>query len=195
MTTAKITYNDGKVHLECDGEPLAITIEYDGIIEAKSLLPNGFIIQEKRNKIMILRLCKKKFPKILFEYVGRFRIKKTDLYDINNKITALSTKKTDQFYRIKDNWEELNSNWGVYSDLYYHKGDRTSALFSKTDIVTNNLKSTSGNLFLKDGTAYYGDVHLHSNGTFMTGGEHNEDSKILYKKKKRIIKNGIARKI
>ena len=55
MTKAKITYFDGKVYLECDGNPLAIKISYEGIFNAKSLLPNGFIIQEKNQTIIILK--------------------------------------------------------------------------------------------------------------------------------------------
>jgi len=191
MTTAKITYNDGQVRLECDGNPLAIMIHYEGIIQATSNLPQGFIIKESKKRIMILRLSEQPFPEVLFEYEGRFKIIRSDLYDNRNRITALSTKKTDQYYRIKDAYVELNSKWIEYGDTYTY-GDISKR---KTDIVTNNLRATSGNLFLKDGTAYYGDVHFHSDGTFMTGGVHNEDSQILYRKKKKFIKNGIARKL
>tara|TARA_B100002052_G_C15723737_1_gene525398 strand:- start:66 stop:641 length:576 start_codon:yes stop_codon:yes gene_type:complete len=191
MTTAKITYNDGQVRLECDGNPLAIMIQYEGIIQATSNLPQGFIIKETKNRIMILRLSEQPFPEVLFEYEGRFKIIRSDLYNNRNRITALSTKKTDQYYRIKDKYTELNSKWVEYGDTYTY-GDISKR---KTDIVTNNLRTTSGNLFLKDGTAYYGDVHFHSDGTFMTGGVHNEDSQILYRKKKKFIKNGIARKL
>ena len=191
MTTAKITYNDGQVRLECDGNPLAIMIHYEGIIQATSNLPQGFIIKETKNRIMILRLSEQPFPEVLFEYEGRFKIIRSDLYNNRNRITALSTKKTDQYYRIKDAYVELNSKWIEYGDTYTY-GDISKR---KTDIVTNNLRATSGNLFLKDGTAYYGDVHFHSDGTFMTGGVHNEDSQILYRKKKKFIKNGIARKL
>ena len=191
MTTAKITYNDGQVRLECDGNPLAIMIHYEGIIQATSNLPQGFIIKETKNRIMILRLSEQPFPEVLFEYEGRFKIIRSDLYNNRNRITALSTKKTDQYYRIKDKYTELNSKWVEYGDTYTY-GDISKR---KTDIVTNNLRTTSGNLFLKDGTAYYGDVHFHSDGTFMTGGVHNEDSQILYRKKKKFIKNGIARKL
>ena len=191
MTTAKITYNDGQVRLECDGNPLAIMIHYEGIIQATSNLPQGFIIKETKNRIMILRLSEQPFPEVLFEYEGRFKIIRSDLYNNRNRITALSTKKTDQYYRIKDKYTELNSKWVEYGDTYTY-GDISKR---KTDIVTNNLRTTSGNLFLKDGTAYYGDVHFHSDGTFMTGGVHNEDSQRLYRKKKKFIKNGIARKL
>jgi len=191
MTTAKITYNDGQVRLESDGNPLAIMIHYEGIIQATSNLPQGFIIKESKKRIMILRLSEQPFPEVLFEYEGRFKIIRSDLYNNRNRITALSTKKTDQYYRIKDKYTELNSKWTEYGDTYTY-GDIGKR---KTDIVTNNLRTTSGNLFLKDGTAYYGDVHFHSDGTFMTGGVHNEDSQILYRKKKKFIKNGIARKI
>ena len=191
MTKAKITYIDGKVHLECDGNPLAIKINYEGVIEAKSLLPNGFIIQEKNQTIIILRLVNTQFPEALFEYKGNFKIKRSDLYDRRNRITALSTTKTDQFYRIKDTWNQLNSKWNEYSSHYRY----LETYKRRTNIVTNNLKSTSGNLFLKDGATYTGDVHFHSGGTFMTGAEHSEDSQKLYRKKKRFIKNGIARKI
>ena len=191
MTTAKITYNDGQVRLECDGNPLAIMIHYEGIIQATSNLPQGFIIKETKNRIMILRLSDQPFPEVLFEYEGSFKIMRSDLYNNRNRITALSTKKTDQYYRIKDKYTELNSKWVEYGDTYTY-GDISKR---KTDIVTNNLRTTSGNLFLKDGTAYYGDVHFHSDGTFMTGGVHNEESQILYRKKKKFIKNGIARKL
>ena len=150
-----------------------------------------FIIKETKNRIMILRLSDQPFPEVLFEYEGRFKIIKSDLYNNRNRITALSTKKTDQYYRIKDKYTELNSKWVEYGDTYTY-GDISKR---KTDIVTNNLRTTSGNLFLKDGTAYYGDIHFHSDGTFMTGGVHNEDSQRLYRKKKKFIKNGIARKI
>ena len=191
MTKAKITYNDGQVRLECDGNPLIIMIHYEGIIQATSNLPQGFIISETKKRIAILRLSDKKFPEVLFEYEGSFKIIRSDLYNNRNRITALSTKKTDQYYRIKDKYTELNSKWVEYGDTYTY-GDISKR---KTDIVTNNLRATSGNLFLKDGTAYYGDVHFHSDGTFMTGGVHNEDSQILYRKKKKFIKNGIARKL
>lgn len=191
MTKAKITYNDGQVRLECDGNPLVIMIHYEGIIQATSNLPQGFIVSENKKRIVILRLSDKQFPEVLFEYEGRFKIIRSDLYNNRNRITALSTKKTDQYYRIKDKYTELNSKWVEYGDTYTY-GDISKR---KTDIVTNNLRATSGNLFLKDGTAYYGDVHFHSDGTFMTGGVHNEDSQILYRKKKKFIKNGIARKL
>ena len=191
MTNAKITYNDGQVHLECDGNPLAIMIHYEGLIEATSNLPDGFIIKESKKRIMILRLSNKTFPDTLFTYKGRFKIIRSDLYNNRNRITALSTTKTDQFYRIKDKWSELNSTWSEYGSYYGY----LSTGKRKTDIVTNNLKATSGNLFLKDGSSYYGDVHFHSDGTFMTGGVHSEDSQKLYRKKKRFIKNGIARKL
>ncbi len=50
MTKAKITYNDGQVRLECDGNPLIIMIHYEGIIQATSNLPQGFIVSEiKKN--------------------------------------------------------------------------------------------------------------------------------------------------
>ena len=191
MTRAKINYSDGQVFLESDGNPLVIIIHYQGVIEAISNLPDGFIIKESKRRIVILRLTDKPFPNKLFTYKGGFRIIRSDLYDKRNRVTALSTKKTDQYYRIKDNWSQLNSTWTEYDETYSY--EFTNKI--KTDIVTNNLKSTSGNLFLKDGTAYYGDVHFHSDGTFMTGGIHNEDSQKLYRKKKRFIKNGIARKL
>ena len=81
MTTAKITYNDGQVRLECDGNPLAIMIHYEGIIQATSNLPQGFIIKETKNRIMILRLSDQSFPEVLFEYEGRFKIIRSDLYN------------------------------------------------------------------------------------------------------------------
>ena len=51
MTKAKITYNDGQVRLECDGNPLVIIIHYEGIIQATSNLPQGFIVSENKKEL------------------------------------------------------------------------------------------------------------------------------------------------
>tara|TARA_R100000664_G_C2757384_1_gene145601 strand:- start:2040 stop:2618 length:579 start_codon:yes stop_codon:yes gene_type:complete len=192
MTSATITYNDGAVYLECDGNPLVIKISYEGKISAESALPSGFIIQEKNNVMLIIRMVDVQFPEHLFNYVGSFKIKRADLYNKEMRITANFKTNTHYFYKIRDNWEQMNSQWSEYYEGYeYGQSEKR-----RTDIVTNNLESKSGSLVLKDGTPYYGDVHFHSNGRFMTGAKHNKDSKLLYKKKKkRIIKNGIARKI
>tara|TARA_R100001594_G_scaffold24520_1_gene48057 strand:+ start:5221 stop:5832 length:612 start_codon:yes stop_codon:yes gene_type:complete len=203
MTTAEITYNDGGVYLQCDGNPFVIMIRYEGVIDAESVLPNGFLIQEKNNIMAIIRLTTQEFPEHLFNYTGNFKIKKADLYDTQIKITATFKTNTHHFYRLRDNWDQLNSEWDSYTSDYDYfpeiisnEGQSKSFSANKTDIVTNNLQSTSGKLSLKDGTPYYGDIHFHSNGMFMTGAKHTEDSEVLYKrKKKRIIKNGIARKL
>ena len=52
--------------------------------------------------------------------------------------------------------------------------------------MQNNLTTDTGNLFLRDGTAYMGDYHLYSSGRAMSGKEYSEDSEVLYRKKRKI---------
>ena len=191
MTTGKISYYDGNVYFEADGNPYAIDIIYKGKINAESMLPNGFLIQEKNNRILILRMSHAQMPELLFTYTGEFRIRKADLYTENSRINASLDTNLHYPNRLSDNWVQLNSTWGEYSDEYAY-GDPLNK--KRTDIVTNNIESTSGALVLKDGTPYLGGVHFHSEGYFMTGSHHTKDSVRLYhKNKKRIVKRKVIR--
>ena len=191
MTTGQIDYRDGNVTLESDGNPFVVDIFYQGRIEAVSQLPSGFMIVEKKNRIFILRISDTQFPNLLFTYNGYFKIKQVSLYSETSKINADVSTLIHTPEKIEDNYSQLNSKWGEYSDSYFY-GEQAPS--KKTDIVTNNLKTTSGNLTFRDGTKYYGDVHFHSEGYFMTGATHNEDSVRLYEvNKKTIVKKKIIR--
>tara|TARA_Y100000590_G_C15738963_1_gene1019560 strand:- start:896 stop:1501 length:606 start_codon:yes stop_codon:yes gene_type:complete len=191
MTSGTISYYDGNIYLESDGNPYAVDITYKGKIKGESMLPDGFLIQEKNNRIFILRLSDKEFPNLLFSYNGNFKILKADLYSKTSRVTASLSANINEYNKITDSWSQLNSKWEEYGDSYYY-GD--SVTRKRTDIITNNLKSVSGNLVDKNGEEYYGDVHFHSEGYFMTGGVHTKDSVRLYhKNKKRIVKRKVIR--
>ena len=191
MTSGTISYYDGNVYLESDGNPYAIDITYKGKIKGESKMPDGFLVQEKNNRILILRISDKQFPELLLSYNGNFKVLRADLYSETSRVTASLNANIHYPNRMSDNWNQLNSKWQEYGDSYFY-GDPTTR--KRTDIVTNNLKSTSGNLATKNGEEYYGDVHFHSEGYFMTGGVHTKDSVRLYhKNKKRIVKRKVIR--
>ena len=191
MTTGKIDYRNGEVTYESDGNPFVIDIFYEGKIKALSNLGDKFLITEKKNRIFILRLANVEFPEKLFTYNGKFKINKVFMYEENLKVTAEVTSLIHHYDKLNANYTNLHNEWNDYQDEYRYGED---VFRKKTDIVTNNLKTVSGNLVLADGTQYIGDVHFHSEGYFMTGAEHNEDSVRLYEiNKKRIVKNKIIR--
>ena len=191
MTYATLKIYDGNVFLETDGNPSVVEITYKGKFDAKSNLPDGFIQMAGKERLLILRLSDKEFPENLFSYNGYFEAEKVVLYKDKTRLTGnIEVPDSRWNYLSKSTspenfWNISNGFWQNYSDYRHYGG--VEAIERKlngrfTDIVTNSIKSVSGNLVTKDGEPYYGDVHYHSAGYFMTGGVHNEDSVRLYTK-------------
>ena len=187
MTHATISYYDGNVYLESDGNPIAIEIYYKGKISGSSSMPSGFLIFAKNGKIIIIRLEDKPFPEFLFKYSGALKIKRAMVYGATERVAASISWVDHRWRYMKDHkWDLATSSWEKYSaeDVVLGSKVASNAISKiKTKIITNNIKSTSGNLVLKNGTPYYGDVHFHSDGYFMTGSVLTKDSKRLYIKK------------
>ena len=186
MTHATLTYYDGNVYLKTDGNPLAVEIDYKGLFNGESSLPNGFILTGNKGKILIIRMVDQQFPESLFSYLGEFSPKKVVLYQKDFKLTGkIDTPDYRWAYMSKstNNWNLETSYWQSFRQTSTGNFDDNVPIGkNKTNIITNNIKSVSGNLVTRDGKPYYGDVHYHSAGYFMTGGTHSEDSVRLYRK-------------
>ena len=190
MTHATLKIYGGSVYLETDGNPLVVEIRYKGVFKGESNLPNGFIMTGNKGKILIIRMVSQPFPEDLFSYSGGFNAKRVVLYENNLKLTGkieVATNRWGTLLEDTNTWNSETTNWQNYADSRYYSQEIGPPRLNKKHsyIVTNNIKSVSGNLVTKDGEPYYGDVHYHSDGYFMTGVSYSEDSARLY------TKNGI----
>ena len=184
LTTATAKYYSGNLYIEKDGEAIAVDIHYIGIISGTSNLPQGYMIADNNERMLILRMTEDSMPEHILSYEGEFILKRVELYNVNNKkITASIETFSAKHNEISDTWSQLNSNWVEYTGEHYYG---QSYRGKKSNIVQNNLTTDTGNLFLRDGTAYMGDYHLYSSGRAMSGKEYSEDSEVLYRKKRKI---------
>ena len=185
MTHATLKYYDGNVYLETDGNPVAVEITYKGDFSGESNLPNGFLITGNKGKLLIVRITNQPFPESLFSYSGGFMVEKVVLYDATSRLTA-SIEQLPHTWRSMskstDTWALSTSVWQTYAGNSYSGVNNFAVNKKGANIITKNIKSTSGNLVLKDGTAYDGDAHYNSAGYFMTGASYSEDSVRLYRK-------------
>jgi len=187
MTNATLEVYDGGVSLKVNGNPVVVEILYKGRFEGKSVLPNGFVFIGNKGRILILRTVDQQFPELLFTYKGEFSPIKSSLYEKDLRITAkinVPNYKWQYQSKSENTWNLETSTWQSYRNNFNQEVEPIQRKVDGgfADIVTNNIKSVSGNLVTKDGEPYYGDVHFHSGGYFMTGGVHNEDSVRLYRK-------------
>ena len=143
------------------------------------MLPNGFLIQEKNNRILILRMSHAQMPELLFTYEGELRI-------LSCKITdrELNQESATPTVEGLDYWELQNTNWEDFTQ--YHEDFKgtyvNGAVPIKTSIHQVNLQTEQGEWFLEDGTPYYGEYHVHGNGQAMTESKHTKQSKNIFRK-------------
>ena len=188
MTHATLKTSSGNVTLITDGNPLAVEITYKGRFGGISDMPNGFIVTGGRGKVLIIRMVDQQFPEKLFSYSGEFQAKKVVLYEKKIKLTGKVEVITNRWQTLladTNTWGSETSTWRSYNNnkRYIQDNDIYNTVRGTSNIITNNIRSASGNLATKDGEPYYGDAHYHSAGYFMTGAVYSEDSAKLYRKK------------
>lgn len=176
-------------------------IHYKGVFKGISNLDKSFVISANSNRIIIARTGRILFPKKLFSYDGSFEIIKADGYNTNrNKMLAQIINNWHYWHTVKnDDWVTLNSNWQDYKDSKeigssgVLKYGRNSLKF--TNIMQVGLETAGeASLLTSDGTIYEGEYHRHSHGNkFMTGANHDKNSKPLFYKEKKITKKKVFR--
>ena len=65
ITQAKISYYSGELYLKTNGNPLLVDISYKGKIVAESNMPDGCIVLEKSNRIIIMRFNSNQMPELI----------------------------------------------------------------------------------------------------------------------------------
>ena len=123
---------------------------------------------------------------VLFREKKNKKERKKKKLKLTGKVEVI-TNRWQTLLADTNTWGSETSTWRSYSDnkTYIQDNDLPNLSRKHSNIMTNNIKVASGNLATKDGEPYYGDVHYHSDGYFMTGVSYSEDSARLY------TKNGI----
>ena len=191
ITQAKIKYYDGSLYLEANGNPVLVDISYKGKISAESNMPDGFIVLEKRNRIIIIRFNQNQMPEHIFSYDGTFKIKTARVYDgsgasILSEIDKLSHK-WGHMIKTNNTWSLSSSTWESHreNDSYINKNKRNRPM-KKSVIMNNNLSSSMGEFYLPDGSVYSGSINYDSRGFFKTGSSNTKDSVSLTPSTKKI---------
>ena len=182
ITQAKIKYYDGSLYLETNGNPVLVDISYKGKISAESNMPDGFIVLEKPNRIIIMRFNQNQMPEHILDYVGTFRIQNATVYDSLNSIVPAEIEALNHQWKnmSKDGntWGDSTSVWESHyeyeivelSEDRRHNPNLRKVMRKESVIINNNLHTDSmGKFYLPDGTPYEGDINYDSRGTFRTG--------------------------
>ena len=174
----KLYYGGGYCNIE--GDIISLTIIYRGAVTIKSLVPNSHFMIANERKIMILpHESPQQALNELFEYSGRFQIKKISGINMNgDKVQVLLEKQFHLVGLMQSKPTSMGVNTDELGDSYTHGNTTTRTTIDKTTI--DNLHS-DGEFYYSDGTAYSGAYHIHLQTSMaMTGGTHTDDSQVLY---------------
>ena len=185
-----ITYGNGQVLF--DGTSQAFEMRYRGTIRITNS-PDNLFLSANKNKIIGVMLDGTDMPQELFNYVGELRVISCKTAQNNAMEREKITLQGVDYWELdKEKWEDDGSLWGTGDGTYLVGGKQR---FNKrTIVVNNNIKTQS------EGQYKYADdspvpantfIHIHGDGTAMTGAVHNKDSVNIYPPKDR---KGITRR-
>ena len=188
-----ITYGNGEVLF--DGSAKGFQMRYKGIIRITNS-PDNLFLSANKNKIIGLMLDGSDLPQELFNYVGELRVLscKSAQGDVMERET-IALQGVDYWELDNENWEDDGSLWGTRNGTYLVGRKQR---FNKSKIVVNNNIRTQseGQYQYKDGYPVPANelIHIHADGTTMTGGVHTKDSVQIYppKDRKPITKRQIS---
>ena len=178
---AKLYYGNGNCTIE-GSEVLGVQINYEGSIEIYDRTPENFNILKSNNRILIFSLATTdQFLNNLFDYNGTFKIKSIIIAGLKGEKIESTVHKVMDYAELLGVSETLTINSEDLNSAY-----TTRKIRDKSNEVSNiieglNTRRNSAELYLKDGTKYNGDYHVHIDSlNVMTGKTHTEDSKDLY---------------
>ena len=179
-----ITYGNGEVLF--DGFAKGFQMRYKGTIRITSS-PDNLFLSANKNKIIGVMLDGSDMPQELFNYVGEFRVLscKTAQNDTMER-ESIRLQGVDYWELDREKWEDDGSLWGTRNGTYLIGSKQR---FNKTKIVVNNNIRTQsdGQYQYRDGSPVPANelIHIHADGTAMTGGVHTKDSVQIYPPKDR----------
>ncbi len=180
-----ITYGNGEVLF--DGDSQGFELRYKGSVRITNS-PDSLFLSANKNKIVGVMLDGTNMPQELFNYVGDLRI--LSCKSVKNNVLEredVVLQGVDYWELDKEKWEDDGSLWGTRNGKYLIGSQQR---FNKHNIVVNNNIRTQseGQYQYRDGTPVPANelIHIHSDGSAMTGGVHTEDSVNIYPHKDRV---------
>ena len=180
-----ITYGNGEVLF--DGSAQGFQMRYKGLIRIVNS-PDNLFLSANKNKIIGVMLDGSDMPKVLFNYVGEFRVLfcKTAQGDIMER-ERITLQGVDYWELDDENWEDDDSLWGTRDGTYLVGSEQRYD--KKKIVVNNNIRTQSeGQYQYKDGSPVAANelIHIHGDGSAMTGAVHTKDSVHIYPIKERV---------
>ena len=170
--------NEIAIDLKGVQNPAYIEFYYTGKMYGESQLPNDWLLMSNKNKVTCLSLGNS-VPELILNYTGLINIGGGFVIDrdLNKHYLIIAVEDIDYWGNMYVDFDKNTQYWEGLGST--HEIDRSVKYSS---IVKNNLISNSDEFYFKDGTAYQGKYHQHSDGQAMTGSEHTEESEFIYRK-------------
>ena len=179
-----ITYGNGEVLF--DGAAQGFEMRYKGSIRITGS-PDNLFLAANKNKIVGVMLDGSDMPSELFNYRGEFRALSCKIVQGDAmERESIILQGVDYWELDNEKWEDDGSLWGT-RDGTYLIGSR-QRYNKKKIVINNNIKTQSeGQYEYKDGSPVAANelIHIHGDGTAMTGGVHTMDSVHIYPPKDR----------
>ena len=190
---AQLIYGNGDCTIESGGtEVRGVEIRYTGNIKiTKKTGDKCKVLMARENGILIF-VMGQGFLSDLFSYVGEFKITSVIVGDKDgNRIPTVIKKSMHHSEIMRTNAEDMTIKSEDLDIGYIYKSK-----VNKTIVFENILEDqeSNGELYLRDGTVYNGNYHVHlDTGKAMTGNKHTRQSVLLYtkvKNKNKLIRTG-----
>mgnify|MGYP003136607675 CR=1 FL=1 len=177
-----LIYGSGNCSIEGSGVR-GVQIYYSGKVRIKDKTPDNFYIGSSNNKIIKFPLGEGTLDN-LFDYEGELNIRKVIVANNQGEKIECFIKRAMDYSELLGDSDTITANSEDLKQEHI-SGRKVSKTSVDRNIIANKHTSELGTLYLKDGSEYSGNIHIHINGgAIMTGGEHGKDSKVLYFKKK-----------
>ena len=179
-----ITYGNGEVLF--NGSAQGFQMRYKGSIKIINS-PDNLFLSANKNKIVGIMLDGSDMPSGLFNYIGEFRALSCKIVQGDTlEREQITLQGVDYWELDNEKWEDDESLWGT-RDGTYLVGSRQR--YNKHNIVVNkNIRTQAeGQYEYKDGSPVAANelIHIHGDGSAMTGGVHTVDSVPIYPPKAR----------
>ena len=175
---AKLYYGNGICSINGEGFDIrGVQIGYVGNIKLEKKTNDSFVIIHNNSKILIYPVGEGLLTD-LFLYTGTIRITSIIVAGHGGERVDCTVKQVMDYAELIESNAEDMTTLSQNLNSTYKKGRKT---INEYDGIIKDQYS-DGKLYLKDGTIYTGDFHIHTkdSNSCMTGCEHMEDSQDLY---------------
>jgi len=175
---AKLYYGNGVCNIDGEGsEVRGVQITYSGNVELEKRANDNFVIINNSSRIMIFPIGEGVLTD-LFIYKGSLKVTSIIVAGNIGERVSCTVKRVMDYSELIESKSEDMTTMSENLNSTYNKSVRK---LNRYDGIVMDQDS-DGDLYLKDGTKYYGKYHIHVQdfNNCMTGCKHTEESQDLY---------------